>query len=90
MSTYVYARGTRSRLLACTFIIRECALPSSGLSIYEEMYTVQLLTDTTRTSSVYTYASIVIMLYLLYRIASQHHHNTMLMILSINARMHTL
>ena len=42
MSTLVCARGTQSRLLACTFILRECALLSSGLSIYEEMYTVQL------------------------------------------------
>ena len=32
----------QSRLLACTFIIRECALLLSGLSIYEEMYTVEL------------------------------------------------
>ena len=40
MSTFECARGTHSRLLVCTFIIRENALLSSGLSIYEEIYTV--------------------------------------------------
>ena len=40
MSTFECARGTQSRLLVCTFIIRENALLSSGLSIYEEIYTV--------------------------------------------------
>ena len=42
VSTSVCARGTQSSLLACTFILRGCALLSSGLSTYEEMYTVQL------------------------------------------------
>ena len=42
--------GTQSRLLSCMFIIRECALLPSGLSIYEEMYTVQLKYDTKLTS----------------------------------------
>ena len=40
-NTFVCARGTQSRLLACTFIIRECALLPSGLIIYEEMFTAQ-------------------------------------------------
>ena len=52
---------THSRLLACTFIVRECALLSSGLSIYEEMYTAQLKLDITLTSSVfYSYHVILV------------------------------
>ena len=43
LCVFVCARGTQSRVLACTFIMRECALLSTGLSIInEETYTVQL------------------------------------------------
>ena len=46
LCVHLYVPGAHNHmclhLRLCTFIMRECALLSSGLSIYEETYTVQL------------------------------------------------